>query len=125
MIRRAGVVGNPVLEDWTITFNKDNDGKDFEYDVKGSVTGPDGKGNARARFVSTSGRLVINPECIMIAPLMKSVRKGKPYPDGTSCAIAVRGNFLDQWKPTLPANPASEDRHTLASGLGGGPHTLE
>ena len=126
MIRRAEVGGNPVLEDWKITFSKINDdGTDFEYDVKGSVTGSDGKGNARGRFISTSGRLVINPECIMIAPLMKSARKSKPYPDGTSCTIAVRGNFLDRWKPSLPANPASEDRSTLASGLANGMHTLE
>ena len=98
---------------------------DFACDVQGSVTGPDGSGNAKERFVSQSGRLVIHPECFMIAPLMKTARKGKPCPDGTTCTVSVRGNFLDQWKPSLPANPANEDRSTLANGLTTGPHTLE
>jgi len=126
MIRRAEVGGNPVAEDWKITFTKiSTDGSDFEYDVTGSVTGHDGKGNARERFVSRSGRLVIDPRWFMVAPLIKQVRKGKPYPDGTTCTISVRGNFVDVWKPLLPTNAASEDRYTLASGLSDGPHTLE
>jgi hypothetical protein len=126
MLRRAEVGANPVLEDWKIAFsNVSADGTDFAYDVTGSVTGPDGNGNEKERFVSKSGRLVISPECFMIAPLMKQARKGKPYPDGTTCSVSVRGNFLDQWKPSLPANPASEDRYTLANGLAPGPHTLE
>jgi hypothetical protein len=56
---------------------------------------------------------------------MKQARKGKPYPDGPTCTVSVRGNFSDRSKPLLPANPASEDRYTLANGLASGPHTLE
>ena len=126
MIRRVEVGANPVLEDWKITFKHIRDGgADFEYDVHGSVTGPDGTGNAKERFVSRSGRLIVDPKWFMIAPLMKQARKGQPYPDGTACTISIRGNFLDVWKPVLPPNPASEDRYTLAAGLSNGPHTLE
>ena len=126
MIRRVEVGKNPILEDWKITFKNIRDsGTNFEYAVTGSVTGPDGTGNAKERFVSQSGRLIINPKWFMIAPLMKQARKGQPYPDGTTCTVTIRGNFLDIWKPVLPANPASEDRYTLVSGLSNGPHTVE
>lgn len=126
MIRRVEVGKNPLLEDWKITFkNIRDDGANFEYEVTGSITGPDGAGNAQDRFVSRSGRLIIDPKWFMIAPLMKIARKGKPYPQGTTCTVTIRPNHLDVWKPVLPANTASEDRYTLASGLSNGPHTLE
>ena len=44
---------------------------------------------------------------------------------GPSARSPCAATFLDVWKPLLPANPASEDRYTLASGLNNGPHTLE
>ena len=126
MIRRVELGKNPLVEDWKITFSKiATGGADFQYEVMGSVTGPDGRGGAKERFVSKSGRLIIDPQWFMITHLVQKVRKGNPYPDGTSCTVSVRSNFLDVWKPQLPKNPASEDRYTLACGLANGPHTLE
>jgi hypothetical protein len=126
MIRRVEIGRNPVVEDWKIIFSKINsDGTDFEYEVTGSITGLDGKGIAKERFVSNSGRLIIEPQQFMIAALMKQARKGQPYPDGTSCTVSVRPRFLDVWKPQPPANPVSEGRYTLASGLAAATHTLE
>ena len=126
MIRRVQLGNAPVLEDWTITFSQiAANGADFQYEVKGSVTGPDGKGNAKEKFVSRSGRLIIDPQWFMIPNLVQMVRKGSPYPDGTHCTVSVRANFTDIWKPQLPQNPASEDRCTLACGLANAPHTLE
>ena len=126
MLRRAELGKDPVIEDWTITFNKISaDGADFEYDVKGSVTGPDGHGNAKTKFVSNSGRLILEPGQFMIKDFVQKIRKGVPYPDGTKCTVSVKGNFADVWKPQSPKIPGSEDRCTLAYGLGEGTHTLE
>jgi len=150
MIRRAQVGKDPKIEVWTFTFSKmSKDGTDFEYEVKGSITGPDGKGNAKEKFVSNSGRLILDPQWFWIANLVKGPNKGAPYPDGTSCTVSVCGNFMDVWKPQpavaatpngqvasiswngfgsvmgMPRVEGSEDRYTLASGLANGPHTLE
>lgn len=125
MIRRAQLGGSPVIEDWKITFSHINDeGTDYQYDVAVTVTGPDGTGNAREKFVSKSGRLTLEPGSFTLTSLVTSVRKGEPYPDGTACKISVKANFLDQWQPA-PASAASEDRATIAFGLIDGPHTLE
>jgi hypothetical protein len=146
MLRRAQVGQNPVAEKWTLKFSDmSNTGEQFSYEVIGSVTGPDGKGNAKEKFVSKSGRLIIEPEWFTVASLVKGPSRGKPYPDGTTCRFYVRGDFQDVWKPvslgtepeartsSSPYGPsilanltaASENRCTLASGLSDGPHTLE
>jgi hypothetical protein len=147
MLRRAEVGANPVAEKWTLTFSGISaTGEEFFYDVKGSVTGPDGRGDAKEKFMSKSGRLIIDPKWFMISALVKGPSKGKPYPDGTTCTLEVRPNFLDVWKPSTappegteklptsngfgpvlaaPRTSAGEDRYTLASGLSNGPHVLE
>jgi len=149
MLRRAQIGKDPVVEKWTLTFNGiSNTGEDFSYEAHGSVTGPDGKGNAKEKFVSNSGRLVIDPQWFIMQVLVGKISQGKPYPNGTTCTFEVRPNYMDVWKPEAPvasnnasalssawngfgtvlASPigsGSEQRYTLASGLSNGPHTLE
>ena len=50
-------------EDWTLTCLPDStpDGKKIHFKVTGSLTGDDGDGFSDARFVSKSGRVIINP----------------------------------------------------------------
>lgn len=60
----------PLLEeDWTLTCLPDStpDGKKIHFRVEGSVTGPDGDGWNTERFVSPSGRVVIEPGDYQIA----------------------------------------------------------
>jgi hypothetical protein len=59
----------PLEEDWTLTCVPDSDpnGKPVRFKVTGSVTGEDGEGRSDERFVSTSGRVVIEPRDWMIA----------------------------------------------------------
>ena len=53
----------PVLEDWTMQVKRDPaDEKLFTFTLAGSKTGPDGQGRTDQRFVSHSGRVVIEPE---------------------------------------------------------------
>jgi hypothetical protein len=147
MLRRAEIGRDPVPETWTLKFRGISEtGEDFTYEATGSVTGPDGEGNARQKFVSNSGRLVIDPEWFIMQVLVKNISKGKPYPDGTTCRFEVRANFLDEWRPRTgmtdeksdssrrsgfgqvilaPQQAGSEDRYTLVSGLNNGRHTLE
>jgi hypothetical protein len=47
-----------VPQSWTITMTSDNG----DYQVEGSVTGPDGAGNVAQPFTSKSGQILINPK---------------------------------------------------------------
>jgi hypothetical protein len=52
----------PFPEAWTITLRSISvDHATVEFDIVGSVTGPDGVGTSTKRFVSNSGRVVIEP----------------------------------------------------------------
>ncbi|QDT66997.1 SGNH/GDSL hydrolase family protein [Calycomorphotria hydatis] len=54
----------PVEEKWTLTCLPDStsDGSKIHFRVEGSVTGEDGEGYSTERFVSKSGRVVIEPK---------------------------------------------------------------
>ena len=54
----ANLLSHLVPQRWTITMVDDNG----NYEIVGSVTGPDGKGNAAQPFVSNSGQIGIDPE---------------------------------------------------------------
>lgn len=49
---------NIVPQEWTITMTSD----DGDYELVGSKTGQDGRGNNREDFVSDSGQIIIDPE---------------------------------------------------------------
>jgi hypothetical protein len=50
------------VEEWTLTLTEVTpDMKQFRFTVAGSKTGADGEGMAGQRFVSKSGRVVIDP----------------------------------------------------------------
>jgi hypothetical protein len=49
---------NVVPQNWTLVMTSDKG----DYELTGSVTGPDGKGNAFQPFTSTSGQIIIEPE---------------------------------------------------------------
>ncbi len=53
----------PLAEDWTLTCLPDStpDAKNVHFQVVGSETGADGEGFSDAKFVSKSGRVVIDP----------------------------------------------------------------
>ena len=52
-----------LLEEWTREARKDAaNEKLFTLTLSGSKTGPDGEGRSDAKFVSKSGRVVIEPE---------------------------------------------------------------
>ena len=132
MIERVQLGKTPVAEDWTLTYTTVNPAKskpeldkpdtfDFDFELKGSVTGADGKGNNKERFVSNSGRIILDPTWYLppsklmgFVPTVGSDVKWKSLP------IA-----LDVWQQNANVDPATEDRYTLAQGISNGKHTLE
>lgn len=50
-----------VAEDWKLTITEGNK-EDFKYKLSGSITGDDGEGNSKDKFISKSGRVMINPQ---------------------------------------------------------------
>jgi hypothetical protein len=123
-LRRVEIGKNAVAESWELTITKINDKcTDFEYEVKGSATGPDGKGTSKAKFTSTSGRLSIDPKWFAI-PATYSVFK-KHVPVGFTVKWKVVEQFQNELKPSPIKDTTKEDLYTVAQGFSNGPHTLE
>jgi hypothetical protein len=113
-----------VPENWELTITRiDDKCSEFEYEVKGSLTGPDGKGNSKEKFTSNSGRLTIQPQTSCFEAAHQIFKK--PVPIGFKVVWSVYGTFLDEWKPRRIADPAKENLYTLAQGLPNGKHVLE
>jgi len=115
----------PVLEDWTMEVVTDRqDAKKFRFTLQGSKTGPDGEGQSDARFVSRSGRIVIEPEDwnVAFALMLAGV---KPVPDRFTVSWKVVPYFVDQFVSPGIEDPAIETSVTLAQGLPNARHILE
>jgi len=123
-IKKIGWQKSPVLESWEAVcegFNEKQD--DFTFTVKGSVTGFDGKGNAKDKFVSNSGRIVIEPED-WVFEYDKQV-SNKKAPEGFKVHWEVKLMGTDEYTSPTVDNSAKEYPTVLASNLNNGNHTLE
>src|SRR5579862_7659823 len=112
-------------EHWTMDVTKDaaND-KLFAFTVTGSKTGADGSGRSDQRFVSNSGRIVIDPADWNVDYSL-SLPGIKPVPDHFTVHWSVIPYFEDTFVvPNVP-DPAIEKVLTIAQGLPNGKHTLE
>jgi hypothetical protein len=118
-----------IAEAWTLTLSDVTDDMSaFRFRVEGSKTGPDGEGQRDRRFVSRSGRVVIEPEDWNLdyarRVFQRSVR------DGFQIQWAVEPQGVDvvtcpaQTGPAS-AGPALEMTVTIAQGLSPGKHRLE
>jgi len=109
-----------IEEEWTLTFTEINDKRDaFKYKVSGSKTGADGEGGSAGKFVSNSGRVVIDP---------KDFHWGfekKPVNPGFEIKWKCKPLSVDTY--SIPATPATgiENATTLAQGFPNEKHTLE
>lgn len=123
-IRRVTLGEGVVAENWELTITGINEKcSEFEFEVKGSVTGPDGKGNSKEKFASNSGRLIIEPQTSCFESAHTIFKK--PVPIGFQVKWSVRPTSMDQWQPQAIADPAKENIATLAEGLPNGKHVLE
>jgi hypothetical protein len=113
-----------VAEKWTLKFTEcDVEKKVIRFEVSGSVTGPDGAGDASQRFVSNSGRVIIEPSAWAVIWALQYSKK--PVPDGYVITWETRPLFVDVYQAPATPDKSLEYATTLAQGLHNGPHTLE
>ncbi|MFK5924443.1 MAG: SGNH/GDSL hydrolase family protein, partial [Verrucomicrobiota bacterium] len=111
------------VETWTARILECDLEKDIlRYEVSGSKTGPDGQGDHKTRFVSNSGRVVIEPKMWMVN---WSLRYGKKnLPEDYKVTWHTRPLFADIWQSPIETHPTNEFSTVLAQGLKNDGHTL-
>jgi hypothetical protein len=125
VVRSIGSEKLPLLEEWTMQVTKDPAQEErFTFTLQGSKTGPDGAGSSNARFVSNSGRIVIDPadwdvKYALALPGIKTI------PENFTVKWSVVPQFADEFVSPGIKDPTIESVTTLAQGLKNGPHTLE
>ena len=113
-----------LVEEWTMNVARDPAKEDlFTFTLSGSETGLDGSGRSDTRFVSPSGRVVIDPEDWDVSYALGLARVN-PVPASFTVRWRVVPRHLDEWQPAA-SQPGIENVVTLAHGLIDGPHTLE
>lgn len=113
-----------IVEDWTVVITEiDDEASKFKFKVIGSKTGPDGSGVNAQKFVSNSGRVVIQPRNWWL----KNAREfsGKPTPKGFQIKWKVKPMFVDVYVPPQIKDQTKEYVTTLAQNLSNSKHTLE
>ena len=96
----------------------------LKYEVTGSKTGFDGRGDHKQRFVSDSGRVVIEPRMWMVNWSLR-YRKAK-LPTDYQVTWETKPLFVDAWRAPKEFDRAREFTLTtvVAQGLENDPHTL-
>ncbi|MBX9628028.1 MAG: hypothetical protein K2X82_29790 [Gemmataceae bacterium] len=114
----------PVAGEWTLSVTElSADGKGGKFTVAGSVTGEDGAGEVGRRFVSPSGRVVIEPEDWNLDYCYQVFKRPLPLPFAVKWKADLRGT--DEFASPGVKDPAVETTVTAAAGLPNGQHTLE
>ena len=123
MLLKVGSAAPLVAEDWTLEITSASaDGSACAFALRGSKTGPDGEGVSTNRFVSKSGRIVLEPADWNLGYAMKVFKR--PLPE----------KFAVTWKSVLhghdtvsaaPAKNGEESAVTIANGLTAGRHVIE
>jgi hypothetical protein len=112
------------IEDWTLTLTEvPADLKQIHFTVEGSKTGPDGEGTTGVRFISKSGRVIIEPDDWNFEYAQKVFHQ--PIPVGFQIHWQVVPYFGDEFVSPGVKDPAVETTVTLVQGLSNGKHHLE
>ena len=113
-----------LVEDWTMrVLETSDDDSRWRFEVTGSRTGPDGQGSSTERFVSKSGRVVIEPGEWGVKRAYDLRRQLTPV--GFEVRWQVLPMFTDVYRAPRISDPSKEYAITLAQGLPNGKHTLE
>jgi hypothetical protein len=93
------------------------------FSVSGSKTGPDGGGSSAERFVSDSGRIVIEPSDWGIDSAEKYTKT--KCPDGFQIKWKVEPMCIDTYAPPAKFDPTLENATRVTQLIDNGPHTLK
>jgi hypothetical protein len=117
--------GAPLLvEDWTLTLTElSSDYKQVKFTLRGSSTGEDGAGVSTERFVSNSGRIVIEPGDWNLEYCLQVFKR--PLQPGFQIEWKVVPQFVDEFVAPGSLDPTTEMTVTVANGLTNGKHVLE
>jgi len=99
------------------------DESQLRFEVTGSRTGMDGAGVSSERFVSRSGRVVIDPDVWGVKRAFEL--RHMATPKGFEVHWRVVPMFQDVYTSPHIEDPSAEVASTLALGLPAGKHTLE
>ena len=112
------------IENWTLKILEADDAAErLHFRVTGSKTGPDGEGVSNERFVSTSGRIVIEPGDWWVKNIRQITKT--PLPAGFEVTWKAIPMFSDQFAAPRSDDGSREGVVTVAQGLPNGKHTLE
>ena len=112
------------IEEWTLTVREVDDKADqLKFMVAGSRNGPDGEGVSSERFVSKSGRVVIEPGDWWIKNIQEITKARVPV--GFEVKWKAIPLYADTITPPKGEDPSRESVVTVAQGLSNGKHTLE
>jgi hypothetical protein len=112
------------VESWTLKILEvDDQAERLKFSLTGSKTGPDGEGVSSERFVSTSGRVVIEPGDWWVKKIRQITKA--PVPAGFEITWKAVPLFADQFAPSRGEDASRESIVTVAQGLPNGKHTLE
>jgi hypothetical protein len=115
----------PFVEDWTLRFTEvSEDVSFFKFEVFGSRTGFDGIGNNKEKFVSNSGRVVIESQDWFIKEAHDFAFE-VPIPVGYEVKWTVRPMFVDKIDVHEECINSNSHMITLVQGLQNRSHTLE
>jgi len=115
----------PLVEEWSMHVTKDaSNDKLFTFTLSGSKTGPDGSGRSDQRFVSNSGRVVIEPSDWNVEYSL-ALPGIKPVPTAFDVHWRSVAHFADSFMSPRIADKTIETVVTVAQGLSNGKHTLE
>jgi hypothetical protein len=113
-----------IIEDWTVQITEINqDASQFKFEVRGSKTGFDGSGVSDRKFVSKSGRVVIEPDNWWLKNAYEYSRQ--PIPKGFEIKWQVLPMFVDEYVVPKVEDSSQEYLTTLAQNLSNAKHTLE
>ena len=120
----VGFQNPPLVEDWVLKLTEvSDDAKHFKYEVTGSKTGPDGSGSSEEKFVSNSGRVVIDPKDFGLAAACAYTKN--PCPPGFEIKWSVVPMFTDTYRTPKSKSLSKPVRTTAVQLIENGPHLLE
>ncbi len=123
-VLRVQTAAPRVVEEWTMQITDiSRDRTAYKFRVSGSATGDDGAGESGKRFVSKSGRVVLDPGDFHVAHPLSY------HADPNVRAVTLKWNvvplFADSAAVPPARGPGLEAAVTVAQGLRPGLHVLE